>query len=425
MSLFALTLLACSGGPEAPAPVADADFQKQLQEQLILAKPGDVIEVPEGTWQLDRGLSLSVDGVTVRGAGINKTVLSFKGQAAGAEGLLVTGDDFTIEDIALEDTAGDALKIKGAKGVTIRRVRTEWTGGADEENGAYGIYPVQCERVLIEDSVAIGASDAGIYVGQSEQIVVRRNRAEQNVAGIEIENSKHADVYENVATGNTGGILVFDLPDLPARGGRATRVFNNTVRGNNHDNFAPEGNIVGLVPPGTGVLIMANDDVQVFDNVIEDHDFTHVAIASYIATQKPIKDAEYDPYPEAITVRDNKMGKGGENPRGLLLTAMSLAIGTPVPHVVWDGIVNKEKLGPDGALPEDQRICVQNNGDGGVINLDARNDFANPSKDPAPFDCSHPPLAGVDMSTWGGEAPSEPEAPAAPEATEAEGSAAP
>ena len=73
-------------------------------------QPGDVIEVPEGTWQLDRGLSLSVDGVTVRGAGINKTVLSFKGQAAGAEGLLVTGDDFTIEDIALEDTAGDALK---------------------------------------------------------------------------------------------------------------------------------------------------------------------------------------------------------------------------------------------------------------------------------------------------------------------------
>ncbi|MCB9745221.1 MAG: right-handed parallel beta-helix repeat-containing protein [Alphaproteobacteria bacterium] len=396
-----LLLLACTGEPETPAPSADVDFQKSLQEQLILAKPGDVIEVPEGTWHLDRGLSLSVDNVTIRGAGMDKTVLNFKGQGAGAEGLLVTGDHFTIEDIALEDTPGDALKIKGAKGVTVRRVRTEWTRGPHEENGAYGIYPVQCEEVLIEGSVAIGASDAGIYVGQSQQIVVRDSRAERNVAGIEIENSKFADVYGNTATGNTGGLLVFDLPDLPARGGRSTRVFNNKVIGNNHDNFAPEGNIVALVPPGTGVLVMANDEVQVFDNVIEDHDFTHVAVVSYHVTQKPIEDAEYDPYPEAISVHDNKMGKGGENPRGLLLTAMTLAIGTPVPHVIYDGIVDKEKTQPDGALPEALRVCVRNNGDGGVMNLDAANDFEHVSKDPAPFDCSHPALPGIDMSTWG------------------------
>lgn len=34
------------------------------------------------------------------------------------------------------------------------------------------------------------------------------------MAGIEIENSLNAEVYENEATENTGGILVFDLPDL-------------------------------------------------------------------------------------------------------------------------------------------------------------------------------------------------------------------
>ena len=32
------------------------------------------------------------------------------------------------------------------------------------------------------------------------------------MAGIEIENSQFADVYENTATGNTGGLLVFYLP---------------------------------------------------------------------------------------------------------------------------------------------------------------------------------------------------------------------
>jgi len=35
-----------------------------------------------------------------------------------------------------------------------------------------------------------------------------------NVAGIEIENCTDADVYENISTNNTGGVLVFDLPDF-------------------------------------------------------------------------------------------------------------------------------------------------------------------------------------------------------------------
>ena len=76
------------------------------------------------------------------------------------------------------------------------------------------------------------------------------------------------DSYNNVLTDNTGGILVFDLPDIPQQGGHHVRVFNNRSLANNTTNFAPEGNIVGLVPAGTGVLIMANSDVEVFDNVI-------------------------------------------------------------------------------------------------------------------------------------------------------------
>src|SRR6185436_8691984 len=110
-------------------------------------------------------------------------------------------------------------------------------------------YPVLSEDVLIEDCVAIGASDAGIYVGQSKNIIVRGSRAERNVAGIEIENSVGADVYGNVATQNTGGILVFNLPDLELKNGHGTRVFKNEVFENNHPNFAPQGNIVASVPP--------------------------------------------------------------------------------------------------------------------------------------------------------------------------------
>src|SRR3546814_1516361 len=85
----------------------------------------------------------------------------------------------------------------------MRRVRAEWTGGPSTDNGAYGLYPVQVDNVLIEDSVVKGASDAGIYVGQSTNIIVRNNRAEGNVAGIEIENSTGADVYGNTTTGRS------------------------------------------------------------------------------------------------------------------------------------------------------------------------------------------------------------------------------
>ena len=254
-----ITILLCatalSSCKKKEVIVADADFQKKTMEALLKAKPDSTIELPAGKFQLDASLSLTVNNVKIKGQGMDKTILSFKGQTSGAEGILITADGFTIEDLSIEDTVGDALKVKGGNGLTIRRVRTAWTGGPNEKNGAYGIYPVQCQNILIEDSVAIGASDAGIYVGQSSNIIVRRNRAEYNVAGIEIENSTFADVYENTATNNTGGILVFDLPDLPVQGGKNTRVFKNQIFNNNTENFAPKDNIVGIVPPGTGVRI--------------------------------------------------------------------------------------------------------------------------------------------------------------------------
>ena len=143
----------------------------------------------------------------------------------------------------MENAKGDAIKSKGSKNIKFLNLRTEWTNGPDTKNGAYGLYPVESKNVLIDGCVAIGASDAGVYVGQSENIIVRNTEAYFNVAGIEIENSYYADVYDNVAENNTAGILVFDLPDLPKQGGKFVRVFNNISSNNNTENFAPEGNL--------------------------------------------------------------------------------------------------------------------------------------------------------------------------------------
>ncbi|SVD65170.1 uncharacterized protein METZ01_LOCUS418024, partial [marine metagenome] len=135
---------------------------EMIQEALILLQPGDSLTMLEGIYQFEDGLSLDVDNVTIKGEGKDKTILSFKDQVSGAQGLLVTSDGVILKDFAIEDAKGDALKVIGANGIYMINIRTEWTGGPKSTNGAYGLYPVESKNVLIDGCVAIGASDAGI-----------------------------------------------------------------------------------------------------------------------------------------------------------------------------------------------------------------------------------------------------------------------
>ena len=287
----ALALAAPAHAKVIPVPAGD-NAQARLQEALILAVPGDVVELGAGRFVLTDGLSLDVKGVTVRGAGMESTVLDFTGQKGAGEGLLVTSDEVTLRDFAVENTKGDGIKSKGADNIVYYRVRVAWTGGPKETNGAYGIYPVESTGVLIDGCKVSGASDAGIYVGQSKDITVRYSLAEHNVAGIEIENSRNAIVHGNLATRNTGGILVFDLPNLPVMGGGNTVIDSNVVVRNDTPNFAPKGNIVASVPTGTGVMVMANRNVHVFDNELAENGTTNVMIVAY---QSAFTDKNYNP----------------------------------------------------------------------------------------------------------------------------------
>lgn len=320
---------------EAPTPLsAEGDFGATLQAALIAAKPGETILLPEGTFQLTDGLSLDVDGVTLRGAGQEKTILDFTGQEGAGEGLLITSDDVLLMDFAVRNTKGDGIKSKGADQIIYRYLTVEWTDGPDESNGAYGVYPVESKNVLVENVTVRAASDAGIYVGQSENIIVRNSVVEYNVAGIEIENSMNADVYGNIARNNTGGILVFDLPDLPVSGGNSTRIFDNEIIENNTRNFAPAGNIVASVPSGTGVIVMANRNVHVFDNNFDNNRSAHVLIMSY---SLPFTDERYNPLPRDLVLRDNTYGPGGNDPQGDL-APLAAALGGQLPAIVWDGV---------------------------------------------------------------------------------------
>ena len=375
LSVLALAMLAagCGRGEQAShvaspeVAAGDAAFAAQFREKLLDAKPGEVIEVPAGKFTFDRSLSLRVDGVTIRGAGPDKSVLSFKGQKAGAEGLLVNANGFTLENIAIEDSKGDGLKVNEAENVTIR-------------------------NVLIEDSVAIGASDAGIYVGQSRDVIVRNSRAEFNVAGIEIENTVNADVYGNTATNNTGGILVFNMPALSQQGG-AVRVFKNKVFKNNTDNFGAKGTPVASVPAGSGVVINSNDDIEIFDNDIADNKTANIIVSSVYSTgyKDDKASGEFDPYPERIHVHGNRLSGGGDSPDRLDFKTLKVAmygLNGSFPDVLFDGYVNPQRK-------EGPQICLRDVS--GVLNADGPGGNKSPSKDAKPYDCSLPSLPAIDL----------------------------
>lgn len=400
LSLACGALLLAGCGAQGPAPQASAPgegdpaFPDRLRAQLLDAKPGEVIDVPPGRHRFDRSLSLRVDGVTLRGAGAELSVLSFKGQKAGAEGLLVNADRFTIENLAIEDSKGDGLKISEAEHVTIRGVRVEWTGGPSTRNGAYGLYPVKTRNVLIENSVSIGASDAGIYVGQSRDVIIRNSRAELNVAGIEIENTVNADVYGNTATRNTGGILVFNMPALSQQGG-AIRVFGNRVYENNTANFGAKGTPVASVPAGSGVVVNSNDDVEIFDNDIRDNATANLIVSSVFSTgyREDNRSEGFDPYPERIFIHGNRLSGGGDSPDGLDLKALKVAmygLRGRFPDVLWDGYVNPKPA--DAASPQ---ICIRDVS--GVLNADGPGGYASPSRDAQRFDCELPRLPAIDL----------------------------
>ena len=365
--------------------LAAQDLRRQLQAQFIESPDGSVIEIPEGRFQLN--MALWMDGknnIIIRGKGMDKTILSFKGQLAGAEGIKITNSsNIIVENITVQDSKGDLIKAQLVDGLTLKNIKAEWTGKPSKDNGAYALYPVQCKNVLIDSCVAIGASDAGIYVGQSQKVIVRNSKAYHNVAGIEIENTLYADVYNNEATDNTGGILIFDLPNLVQKKGGHVRIFNNHVHHNNYPNFAPKGNIVGKVPLGTGMMVLATNNVEIYNNRIINNRTAGTAIVSYYISEIPIKDESYYPYPDQIFIHDNvyerKNIRTTMKGRMGLMFRLKVRFGKKVPHIIYDGIVD-DKV-------KSTAICIRNNTNQSIGNIKAGNKFKGITRDMTPYDC--------------------------------------
>ena len=410
---FVFILISCDSVKNYNPPRDFQNIEKDLQTKFILAENNSVIELDTGDYIFSKSLILEgKENVTIRGRGISKTVLSFKDQKDGAEGIRIANcKNITLEDFSIEDAAGDNIKVTDTDGITFRKIKSAWTGIVNEKNGAYGLYPVLCRNVLVEECEVLGASDAGIYVGQSHDVIIRKNLAYWNVAGIESENSVDVKIYGNRAFENTGGILVFDLPGLTMTG-ENIEVYSNEVYKNNLRNFAPPGNIVGIVPPGTGMLILATRKVDVHDNQIKDNKTIGIGIISYelvdIISERPEdpssgdsgrsgqgvdrkyeQDLKYDPYPGEILIYENHFSSRYlipdlRNPFGKIFL---WKFGLKPPQIAWDGIKPEGYLLSNGRKNPAYQICVEESEDVKRVILDAANDFKGLTADPEALSC--------------------------------------
>lgn len=406
----ALALSACgsSGGVITPG----GDDQTNIQTRFIDSVDGEVIEFGAGTFTLTDPLELSNrEGIVLRGQGMDETILDFSGQETGGAGLdLMNMTNVVIEDMRIMDAAGNGLRISNSDGVVIRRVHAGWTAEDNVENGKYAIYPVSSDNVLVEDCVAENASDAGLYIGQVNTCIVRNSEAYGNVAGIEIENSNDCEVYGNTAENNTGGVLVFELPNLP-NVGSGTLVFDNVIRNNNRPNFGDPTTTVGLVPRGTGLFILAANDIEIRDNTIEGNEGTAVAVVAYPVVTAlsggSVDDEDYEQFNDDIWVHDNTFANNGQMPGGTTATGANDTLTTLAGLMAAAGteLTTLEDIVFDGFARPDQEpsdvLCVSNNGDATFRLLDVPGLLADElmsNTDATPHDCTGTARPRVDES---------------------------
>lgn len=294
-----------------------------IQAAVDRAQPGDTIEVPYGVYH--ETVVIDASDITLSGnpnAGGAWPVLDGEGQLA--DGVIASGNNFKMGAFEVRNYTDNGVLVEGVTGVHLHDIRALNTG-------TYGVYPVQSTDVLIERVEVSGVDDAGIYAGQCIDVIVRDSVAYGNVLGIELENTMGGEVYNNHTYDNALGIFVVLLPNLTSKVSGQTKVYNNITEDNNHDNFAPQGAIARLMPPGVGILLLGSDSNEVYDNIVRDNKSTGVAIFSLTNTGA-FDEVDVGPTPEGNYLHDNAYENNGYDPDPFVAD-----LGIPTGDILWDG----------------------------------------------------------------------------------------
>jgi parallel beta-helix repeat protein len=248
------------------------------------------------------------------------------GEGVRNDAVLYSGNGFTVENLYITKYKGNAIMGQAGNNYIIRN-------NIIVDTGVYGIFPQLGKNGIVSHNVISGIEDAAIYVGMSDNVDVVFNEVFDSVAGIEIENSRHALVEGNMVYNNTGGILAFITPGLPIKTCGDVLIRNNFVINNNHENFAIPGSLVSNIPPGTGVLVMACDDVVVEGNIITGNDSVGITLTDFSLASSTAKDIEADGNPNRPKILNNIMRNNGNNPAPVVRAALAAMMTTTGPDI--------------------------------------------------------------------------------------------
>ncbi len=287
--------LVCSRA--AQAEVLEVKTGQSIQKVVNRAKAGDTILVHPGTYH--EFVYVDQPNITLRGIKKDGRWPLLDGQGKLNDGIISSGSGFRVENFHIRNYRANGVMSQGANNVVMRHLLVENTG-------IYGIYPTMGTNITIEDTVSVGIADAAIYIGMCTHVDVRRNETYGSVIGIEVENSEHVLVEQNLVYDNSAGIVIFAIPGLPRKRAEDVIVRKNFVYDNNHRNFAEPGALAAGVPPGIGIGILAGDRVVLEDNIIRRNSFAGIALGDHSllpVTQQ--RDAEVEPNPDGNRVLRN------------------------------------------------------------------------------------------------------------------------
>lgn len=260
-----------------------------IQAAIDRSAPGDVVEVPPGTYRehvrVDRAITLRGRGGVVDGGG-RGTVVRISAAYARVEGL-------TVRASGVDSMASDACIYvePGAKGAVVEHnnlyacgygiwVHRTWyvrvahnhvRGRPDlaEADRGNGIHLFDGSHLSVVHNVVEGARD-GIYVAATDDSDISHNRTNHLRYGIHYMFSLRNTVRSNESSDNLGGIALMSSRDLVVEDNRSDRnrrfglLFRDgqmcVVRRN-----SATGN-------GQGMFFYGSVENQYIDNVVADND---------------------------------------------------------------------------------------------------------------------------------------------------------
>lgn len=313
----------------APAPAVRREGHRlivqrgeRIQPAIDAAQPGDTVWVEPGVYY--ETLTLDASDLTLLGVERDGERPVLDGNGVLSDGLIGSGRNLEIRGFDVKHYTANGVMINLGTDLVFRDLYFE-------DTGLYGLYPVESVGILIERCIVTGARDAGIYVGQAKDVVVRDSEAYGNVTGIEIENTLNAVVEDNEVYDNAGGILVFLLPNNPSKISRQCIVRNNRIVANNHVNFADPTAVVSNVPSGTGVMLLAADDVEVVGNEIRNNQSVGIATVGLDALFGAATRYDVDPLSDGVWIHGNVLAGNGTDPDPKVTEA-----GFDGADLVWD-----------------------------------------------------------------------------------------